>query len=315
LLGYVIKKLLEAIPLIFGVTFISFLLMVYFAPDKTYDLLGRNPTQEQIDQVRSVLGYDRPFWQRYFEFVGQMLSFDFGHSDATGEKVLSIFRQSIPVSLAVSLPGFVLGNILSIFLALVAALYREQWIDRLIMAASVVGMSISLLIVMIVCQLIFSTSQGLNLFPVQGWRTDTFIEYLQHIFVPTVATVFVAMGYNTRFYRAVFAAEILKDHVRTARAFGISGIELLFKHVFMNSLIPVITRIVFTIPFLLISGSLLIESYFNIPGIGLVSYNAITTGDQPVLKAVITATAIAYIIALSSVDILYAWVDPRVKLQ
>jgi peptide/nickel transport system permease protein len=130
-----------------------------------------------------------------------------------------------------------------------------------------------------------------------------------------MATVFVALGYNTRFYRAVIVEEMTRDHVRTARAFGTQPWRLLYKNILKNSLIPIITRIMFSIPLVIISGSLLIESYFGIPGVGKVTYDAITTGDQPVLKAVVGLTAVLFVFTLLATDILYRVVDPRVSLK
>jgi peptide/nickel transport system permease protein len=131
--------------------------------------------------------------------------------------------------------------------------------------------------------------------------------------VPTLALVLVTLGYNTRFYRAIMAEEIERDHIRTTRAYGARPAELLFRHVLKNSLIPVLTRVMFSIPFVVISGSLLLESYFGIPGIGLVTFNAITSGDQPILKAVVGLTGVLFVLALTVNDILYNLVDPRVS--
>ncbi|HEC06263.1 MAG TPA: ABC transporter permease, partial [Thiolapillus brandeum] len=133
--------------------------------------------------------------------------------------------------------------------------------------------------------------------------------------VPTLATVFVALGYNTRFYRAVIVEEMGRDHVRTAKAFGTPPGELLFKHILKNAMIPIITRIMFSIPLVVISGSLLVESYFGIPGVGKVTFDAITTGDQPILKAVVGITAVLFVIVLILNDIFYKLVDPRVSLK
>jgi peptide/nickel transport system permease protein len=128
-----------------------------------------------------------------------------------------------------------------------------------------------------------------------------------------MALVFVTLGYNTRFYRAVMVDEIEREHIRTLQAYGASPAEILFKHVLKNSLIPILTRIMFSIPFVVISGSLLLESYFGIPGIGLVTFNAITSGDQPILKAVVGLTGVLFVLALMFNDMLYSVVDPRVS--
>ena len=314
-LQYAVRKLIGGIPLILGVTFVSFLLMVYFGPDQTYELLGKNPTEEQIAEVRKELGYDRPFFVRYGEYLKEIVTLDFGLSDSTGEPVSEMLGRSIPISLALITPGFILGNVLGILLALIAAYHRSGWIDKAIMGFSVVGMSVSFLIVIIGFQLLLSSSYGLNLFPVRGWNVNSLYDYVMYVTVPTLATVFVALGYNTRFYRAVLVEEMTRDHVRTARAFGIPPGKLLYKHILKNSAIPIITRIMFSIPLVIVSGSLLIESYFGIPGVGKVTFDAITTGDQPVLKAVVGLTAVLFVITLLLTDIMYRAVDPRVSLK
>lgn len=314
-LTYSIRKFISALPMLFGVTLIAFVLMVYFGPDKTYDFLGKNPTAEEIAQVRHQLGYDRPFFVRYAQFIREVVTFDFGHSDSSGEKVASILKRTLPISFKLALPGFILGNLMGVLLGLISAYFRGRPADRAIMSFAVFGMSISYLIALIGFQYIFCSSFGLDLFPVQGWSTESLGEYLKYVTVPTMATVFVALGYNTRFYRAVIVEEMERDHVRTARAYGAGPFELMFGHVLKNALIPIITRIIFTVPFLVIGGSLLVETFFSIPGIGYITFSAITTGDLPITKAVVTCSTIIYIMMLVLVDIFYVWVDPRISLK
>lgn len=309
---YLTRRLLYGIPLVLGVTLISFLLMVYFGPDKTYELVGKNPTAEQITEVRHALGYDRPFLLRYGEYLRELVTLDLGLSDSIGEPVSSILKRTLPVSIALVVPGFVLGNLLGLALGLLAAWYRGKWLDKWVMSASVVGMSISFLVIIIGLQILLCTPYGLNLFPVRGWQVHDPGSYFYYVTVPTLALVLVTLGYNTRFYRAIMVDEIERDHIRTLKAYGARPGEILFKHVLKNSLIPVLTRIMFSVPFVLISGSLLLESYFGIPGIGLVTFNAITSGDQPILKAVVGLTGVLFVVALTINDLLYSLVDPRV---
>ena len=309
---YLTRRFLYGIPLVLGVTFISFLLMVYFGPDKTYELLGKNPTAEQIAEVRHSLGYDRPFMLRYGDYIRELITLDLGLSDSTGEPVSSILKRTLPVSIALVVPGFILGNLLGLILGLLAAWYRGKWLDKLVMSASVVGMSVSFLVIIIALQILLCTPYGLNLFPVRGWQVYDPGSYIYYVTVPTLALVLVTLGYNTRFYRAIMADEIESSHILTLKAYGASPSELLFKHVLKNSLIPVLTRIMFSVPFILISGSLLLESYFGIPGVGLATFNAITSGDQPILKAVVGLTGVLFVLALTINDMLYGMVDPRV---
>ncbi len=273
---------------------------------------GLNPTTEQIAEVRHALGYDRSFLLRYADYVKELVTFDLGLSDSSGEPVADILVRTMPISVALIIPGFVLGNVLGLALGLLAAWYRGQWLDRLVMGASVVGMSISFLVIIIGLQIFLCTPYGLDLFPVRGWQVTGLVSYLYYVTVPTLALVLVTLGYNTRFYRAVMADELEQEHIRTTRAYGATPVEILFKHVLKNSLIPVLTRIMFSIPFVVISGSLLLESYFGIPGIGLATFNAITSGDQPILKAVVGLTGVLFVLALTINDLLYSLVDPRV---
>lgn len=314
-LAYTLRKLLYGVPLVFGVSFVSFVLMVYFGPDLTFQLVGRNPSPEQIERAREILGYNEPFLARYVDYLRELVTFDFGRSFSTGEEVSALLARTVPVSLLLTLPGFVIGNVLGIGLALVAAWFRGGLVDKAIMAGAVVGMSISFLIIIIAFQLFFSSSYGINYFPVRGWQIDDFGAYVYYVTVPTLALVFISLGYNTRFYRAVVVEEITRDHVRTARAYGAGPGQILLRHVLKNSLIPIITRVMFSIPSIVIAGSLLVESYFGIPGIGAATYDAITTGDQPVLKAVVGATAVLFVAIIIVNDILYRLVDPRVSLE
>lgn len=313
-LQYALRKLVAGIPLVIGVTLVSFTLMVYFGPDRTFELLGKNPTEAQIEEVRRSLGYDKPFITRYADFLREIVTLDFG-SSSSGEPVTALLARTIPVSLILILPGFVLGHVIGLGLALAAALWRGRLADKLIMAFAVVGMSISFLIVVIGFQIVLSSSDGLDLFPVRGWNADSFASYVQYVTVPTLAMIFVGLGYDTRFYRAVIVEETTRDHVRTARAFGLSTARIYCRNILKNCMIPIITRIMFSIPSVAIGGSLLIETYFGIPGVGKATYEAIVTGDQPVLKAVVTLTAILFVLVVTLNDILYRAVDPRVSLR
>jgi peptide/nickel transport system permease protein len=327
-LQYAVRKFIYSIPLLFGVTLIAFTLMVYFGPDLTYSILGKNASAEQIQEVQRELGYDKPFFKRYVMFLKEVVTFDFGSSISSGEKVSSILARTVPVSLAVALPAFVISNILGVGLALLAAYHRGGFWDKSVMIFAVFGMSVSYLMIVIAFQIIFCTTYGLNWFPVQGWIDPppdypdiSFFEiayyywyyYWLYVAVPTMTSVFVSLGYNTRFFRAVIVEELNRDYVRTAKAYGIGNGRIMVKHVLKNALIPIVTRIIISLPFVIIAGNLVLEKFFGIPGVGLVTYDAITNGDLPVVKAVVTCTAIIYVFALILTDITYKFIDPRVS--
>ena len=311
-MNFALRKLAHGGLLILGVTLISFSLMVWFGPDQTYSLVGKNASAEQIAEIRKQLGYDQPFIERYVSYLTDLFTLNLGASNSSGEAVGNILKKTIPVTLQLMIPGFILGNLLGIALGLLATYRKGRWIDRLINGFSVTSMSISFLVVIIFLQVFLCTPYGLNLFPVRGWQVTGLSSYLLYVTVPTLSLVFITVGYNTRFYRAVFVEEAGKDHIRTARAFGASPASILWRHVLKNSLVPITTRFMFSIPLIVVSGSLLIESYFGIPGIGKVTFDAITNGDQPVLKAVVGLTAVAFIFIQVLTDMIYKLIDPRI---
>jgi peptide/nickel transport system permease protein len=308
-----LRQVLQAVLLLLGVTFLSFLLMVYYGPDQTYLLIGKNATAEQVAEVRHQLGYDQPFLQRYGSFLNQLLRLDLGTSQSNGQKVSSILWRSLPISLMLVIPGFIIGNLAGAALGLVAAWQRGRWLDRLVTALSVSGMSISFLIIVIALQVLLCTPYGVNLFPARGWNVSGLGSYLHYVTVPTLALVLATAGYNTRFYRAVFVEESNREHIRAARAFGASPFELMAVHVLRNSLVAVLTRIMFSLPLVMVSGSLLLETYFGIPGMGKVTFDAITNGDQPVLLAVVVLTAILFVFVSLLADAAYRLADARIR--
>lgn len=305
-------RLMHGVLLLLGVTLVSFLLMVKFGPDPVFATLDRNATAEQIDTLRRQLGQDQPLVRRYAGFLGDLARLDLGHSSNSGEAVRGLLARTLPVTLLLVLPGFVIGNLVGIGLGMLSAWYRGRWPDRLIATGSVLGMSLSFLVIIIALQLLLCTPWGLNIFPARGWQVHGPASYFQYAFVPSLALILITLGYNTRFYRAVMIEELDRDHITMLRAYGGSPGEILFRHVLKNGLAPIITRVLFSIPLVVVSGSLLLETYFGIPGVGRVTFDAITNGDQAVLTAVVALSAVAFVALQLVADLLYRVVDPRV---
>jgi peptide/nickel transport system permease protein len=306
-----LRPLLIAVPLLLGVTLISFTLTVYLGPDPAWALAGPNPTAQEIAQLSEQLGQDRAFAVRYLEFVQRLARFDLGHTQSSGESINGLLARTIPVSLLALLPGLLIGTFIALLLAMLSAWYQSGWPDRLIAGLSITSMSLSVVVVIIACQAILAV--WLGWLPVRGWSTDSPAAYLRHVSLPTLAIVFVSIGYHIRFFRATLIEAMRSDHVLTARAFGASPARIMLAHVLGNSLLPITTRLIFSLPLLAVSGSLVIESHFGIPGVGRVTYEAILSGDQPVLMAVVSFSAILFVLAMSLADALYRLVDPRLR--
>lgn len=304
-----VRRLTGTLALLLGVTLISFALTVYFGPDPTWELVGKNPTVSEIAQVRAELGLDRPFMLRYVEYLRNLATLELGHSTRTGEPVRSMLARSIPVTVMLIMPGFVAGLLLAIIAAMVGAWYRGRWPDRIINALGATSMSLSFVVVILVLQSVFAV--GLGWFPARGWDVNGPISYLQHVFVPSLALIVVNLGYHLRFFRSVLASQIDRDHVRAARAFGAPPARIMISHVLANCWLAILTRILFTLPVMIVSGSLLLETWFGIPGVGRITYEAVVGGDQPVLMAIVSFSALLFAMVLGLTEQGYRRLDPR----
>lgn len=309
LVRYLLRRLPGALSLLLGVTLVSFTLTVHYGPDPAWEQLGRNPTAGEIEQVRRELGQDRAFLPRYAEYLSDLFRLDLGRALASGEPVIDLLARTVPVSILLLTPGFVLGVALALGLALASAWRPSGRLDRFCDVASAGAMSLSLVIIVIGLQAVLGV--WLEWFPVRGWRADDPLAYLQHVTVPTLALILANLGYNLRFFRAVFRDVLAEAPVRTALAYGFNARQIASAYILRAAAPPLLTRILVTIPLIVISGSLIIESHFGIPGIGRVTWNAIMSGDQPVLMAIVSLSSVLFVLALTATDLLTRLLDPR----
>ncbi len=307
-------KVLAAVALLVGVTFGSYLLIMYFAPDMSHLLVGKNPGTADLARLRAELGYGAPPLEGYLRLMWNYLHGDLGRSYAGGAPVAALLGRAVPVSLALLAPGFIAGHLAGLLLAAHGALRPGGAADRWIMRGAVGLMSLSFPVVIILTQVLLASDRGLDLFPLRGWPGPGSGGYWWHVAVPTVALSLVTVGYNIRFYRALLGAELECGYVRLARAYGAGGWTVIGRHVLGNILPPVATRIVYSLPPLAVGGSLLLETYFGVPGIGLESYRAVMNGDQPVLMAIVALSAVLFALANLSIDALHRRLDPRLEL-
>ena len=307
---YVIKRLLYGIPTLLGVCLIIFILFNIVSPDPTLIMLGKHATTQQMAELRTELGLNRPWIVQYWDVVKSAFTFDFGRSWSGQQKISEMIWQGAFPSLTLSLPAFVISGAISLSIALLVSFYRGQWMDRTMVIMMVTLMSISSLAYIIFGQWFFGFKLGW--FEISGYESG-FPHFIPYIILPVIIWVIVAIGPDVRFYRTIILDEIYQDHVRTARAKGLGEITILFKHVLKNAMIPIITYVVIQLPFL-IQGALLLESFFSIPGLGSITLDAVNSSDFPVIKAMTILSAVAYIIFSIITDILYTVTDPRVRL-
>jgi len=323
--SYLIRRFLYAFPLLMGVNILTFVLFfVVNSPDDMARLqLGqKHVTEAAISNWKHQHGYDKPLlWNSeaeaeqkvtetifYTKSVGLFL-FRFGTSDS-GRNISDDIQQRALPSLAVALPTLLLGLVVNISFALMMVLFRSSYLEQAGVVLCVVLMSISSLFYIIGGQFVFA--KVLKLVPISGY--DDGLAAIKFLILPVLIGVFSGIGSGGRWYRTLFLEEVEKDYVRTARAKGLTETQTLFRHVLQNAMIPILTGVVVVLP-LLFMGSLIMESFFSIPGLGSYTIDAINSQDFAIVRAMVFLGSVLYIFGLLLTDISYTLVDPRVRLS
>lgn len=310
--SFILRRLWQMIPTMLGVVLLVFFLFNLVGGDPAYLLAGKISNKEQIENIRTQLGINQPYYIQLWIFIKQILTGDFGVSWATNEPVSHIIATRIGPSLTVLVPILIIETILAVLVALGVAYVRGSLTDRAIMVVCTMAMSVSLLVYIIVGQYVLAYK--FNWFPVQGWGESFSENLFKYSLLPILLGVAVGIAPNTRLYRTFILDEINQDYVRTARAKGLSEHKVMLKHVLRNALIPIITNLMIYLPSLLI-GHFLIERFFSIPGIGREVILAVERSDFPVIKAITVYVAAATMLSNLAADLLYKAVDPRVQLK
>ncbi len=309
---YIIRRLLYTIPIVFGVLLLTFVLFTLVGGDISIEIAGKNATAETIEEIREEYGLNKPLFlswdSQFINHFKNALTFDFGRA-RDREPVIDKIKRGVGPSLALTVPMFLGIMIISVSLSLVVAFVRGSVWDILAVVICIIGMSIPYLSFILFGQYFLAYKWGL--FPV-FFSPD--LSTAQYVTLPVLIGIVTGLGSNLRFYRTVMLDEMRSDYVRTAFAKGLTTRRVLFKHVLKNAMIPIITRVVLAIPFLFL-GSLLLERFFGIPGLGYLMIEAIGSRDYFVINAMTYISAILFVVFNVITDICYAWVDPRVSFE
>ena len=327
MLQYILRRSMYGLLILLGVNLATFFL--FFTVNTPDDMArlnigGKRVTEAQIQKWKSERGYDKPlyvnenkqgaekitetiFWERSVS----LFTFNFGRADGEGAGDIGHqVKQRMVVSLQLAVPLFVLQLILSVAFALTLVFFRHSRIDFWGVVLCVVMLSISALFYIMVGQYLFARMA--KLVPVSGYAGG--LDALKFLVLPIFLSLLARLGGEGRFYRAMFLEEIGRDYVRTARAKGLSEPLVLFRHVLRNALIPIITSAGSFLPSLFL-GSLLIESFFGIPGLGAYAIDAIGGQDFAIVRTMVFIGAVLYILSFILVDIGYSIADPRIRLS
>ena len=312
MLGYLLRRVLAAIPVMGVVALFVFLLLRLTPGDPAAILAGDNATPEQLERIRVSLGLNQPIYIQFFTWIDKLLHGDLGVSLISNVPVLKMIGQRIEPSISIALSTITLSILIAVPLGVVAAWKHGTWIDRFVMGLSVLGFSVPVFVIGYVLIQIFAID--LRWLPVQGFRSITagFGPFLERLVLPTLTLSFIYVALIARMTRAAMLDVLGEDYIRTARAKGIGEIAVLLRHGLRNAAVPVITVIGSGFA-LLISGVVVTESVFNLPGIGRLTVDAVLARDYPVIQAMILLTSLLYVTVNLLIDVAYTLLDPRIR--
>lgn len=310
--GYFIRRVLAAIPVMLVVALFVFLLLRLSPGDPAAIIAGDMATPEQLEAIRQNLGLNQPLWQQFFVWISQLLQGDFSTSLMAHTPVLTMIGQRLEPTLSLALVAIGLTILISVPLGVLAAWKHGSWIDNLVMSTSVLGFSIPVFVIGYLLSTLFAIE--LKWLPVQGFTSISsgVWPFAQRIILPalTLSSVYIALV--ARMTRASVLEVLGEDYIRTARAKGLPEMQVLFRHALRNSMIPILT-VIGTGFAMMISGVVVTESVFNIPGLGRLIVDAVLARDYPVIQGMILLTSGVYVIINLLIDLSYALSDPRIR--
>jgi peptide/nickel transport system permease protein len=310
--SYIIRRMLATIP-VMGVVAIFVFSLLYLSPgDPAVIIAGDTATLDDIARIREKLGLDQPFYVQFGKWVWNLLHGDLGISIFTNLPVMTLIKQRIEPTVALTISTLLVTIPIAIPLGVIAAWKAGTWIDRVVMVFAVAGFSIPGFVLAYI--LIFTFSIGLDLLPVQGYSSikDGFGAFASHMVLPSLTLGLFYAALVARITRASMLDVLSQDYVRTAQAKGLSNREVLIGHALKNAAVPIATIIGIGIA-LLISGVVITETVFAIPGIGRLVVDAILRRDYPIIQGVILMFSAWYVLVNLAVDISYTLFDPRIR--
>lgn len=312
MIAYVARRLLSTLPIMGIVAILVFALLRLTPGDPAAILAGDDATGAQLEQIRQTMGLDKPIPTQFVVWIGQLVQGDLGVSLLSGAPVLDMILDRMGPTIALATATIILTIVVAIPLGIVAAWNQGKWLDRAIMTLSVMGFSIPTFVVSYL--LIYAFALQFNWFPVQGYRplADGFFAFAQRLVLPTLALSAIYVALIARITRSSIVEIMGEDFVRTARSKGAKESTVLMRHALGNAAVPIITIIGIGVASL-ITGVVVTESVFNLPGLGRLVVEAVLARDYPVIQGLILLFSLTYILINLLVDVLYTVFDPRIR--
>lgn len=328
--AYILRRLLLTIPTFIGISIITFSIIqlapgspVYNRLRQTEGMRANTETQQIIEETKKLYGLDKPVWQQYVQWLGRLVTFDFGLSYKDWRPVTEKIVERLPVTLQLNIISLLLVYLIAVPLGVYSATHQNTWPDSAITILLFVLYSLPSFWVAMLLIYFFGGGEWFNWFPVHGvssigaehWPFGRWlVDRIWHLVLPVTCLTYAGLAALSRYSRAGMLDTIRQDYIRTARAYGFSEKTVIFKYAMRNSLIPIITLLATLLP-AMIGGSVIIESIFSIPGIGLLGFEAVLSRDYPLIMGTATISAYLTLIGLILGDILYAMADPRIKFD
>lgn len=301
---YILKRLGLALLVALAVSMITFLLL-RLSGDPAIAIAGEGATQADIALIRQNYGFDRPLPVQYAEWLGRTVRGDLGESIYFKTAAAPLILSKLQTTLVLGLLSLIFALVVSIPLGVLAALYRNSWIDRLCLGLAVVGQALPNFFFALLLIMLFSIS--LRWLPVSG--SDSW----QNFVMPTIALGYYAAPAFMRLIRAGMIEVLDADYIRTARAKGLSSSTVVFKHALRNAVVPVVALTAVQLGYLL-GGSVVIETIFALDGLGYLAYQSITFKDFPVMQSIVLLLSVIYVVLTLASDVANAWLDPRIRV-
>lgn len=311
---YILKRILQAIPLLLIISIICFT-FIKLAPYNAIDAMATpNMPEETVNLIKVKYGFDKPAYVQYFLWIKGILNGQFGYSIVTHESIANDLAARIPATIKLVLPSYLLAVMISIILGLLAGANKNKFIDKAIDGFCSIGIAIpTFWFAMII---IFIFGYKLAIFPILGMNTisgqKSFSDFLVHFIMPCVVLTMAFLPQLTRYVRSSTIGQISQNYVTVQNAFGGSTSEILFKHVCKNVLLPIITKVGMALP-MLVTGGMITETVFGWPGVGPYFITAIKGMDYPIVMAILVLSSTLVILGNLLSDILYSLVDPRIR--
>ncbi len=300
----ILKRILIAIPVLVGVVLIIFIMLRIVPGDPVTTMMGEHVNQAVIDKVSREMGLDQPLYVQFFKYVANALKGDFGTSYRLNRNVTKIILDAFPNTVKLSVCAAVIAWIIGITAGIVAAINQNRILDRMFMGGALAGVSMPVFMIALVLQYLFAFK--FKWFPVSGYDS------LACMVLPAIALGWNSAGSIARMTRSNLVEVMQDDYIRTARAKGLLESGVIVGHALKNAMLPVVTMMALQISSML-SGAVLTESVFGIPGIGRLAVNAIENRDMPLLQGTVIFTTILVIIGNMIADMLYSVLDPRIR--